>query len=89
MDRRHELAGHETQEDARREVVFAQAVGEVRILGESVAEGEGDGVQEDVGDWGAGFGLRVATCGCGWGLVAFSAELKADTSRQAAGVFDP
>ena len=65
MDRRHELARDEAQEDSGREVVFAQAVGEVRVLGESVAEGERDGVEEDVGDWGAGFGLRVATCGCG------------------------
>ena len=63
MDRRHELPGHEAQEDAGREVVFAQAVGEVRVLRESVAEGQGDGVQEDVGDGGAVFVGGVA-CGC-------------------------
>lgn len=73
MDRRHELAGHETQEDARREVVFAQAVGEVRILGESVAEGEGDGVEEDVGDWGAGLGVVGVGGRGGLGVVALGA----------------
>lgn len=93
MDRRHELARHEAQEDAGREVVFAQAMGEVRVLREGVAEGQGDGVQEDVGDWGAEFGFGFVGVGVGIGIgggfMAFGAEFEADSSRQAAGVFDP
>lgn len=44
MNRRDELAGHEAEEDARGEVVFAEAVPELVVLGEGLGEGEGDGL---------------------------------------------
>jgi hypothetical protein len=36
MNRRHELPGDEAEEDAGREVVLAQAVAELGVLGEGL-----------------------------------------------------
>jgi hypothetical protein len=36
MNRRHELAGDEAEEDARGEIVFAQAVAQLGVLGEGL-----------------------------------------------------
>lgn len=39
MNRGHELAGDETDKDAGREVVLAEAVAELGVLGEGLSEG--------------------------------------------------
>lgn len=44
MNRRDGLAGHETEEDAGGEVVFADAGAELEVLLEHGWEGEGDGL---------------------------------------------
>jgi hypothetical protein len=56
VDRGHEFACCETQEHARRDVVFADAVAELEILVEHGAEGKGDGLGDYVRDCGRGWG---------------------------------
>ena len=45
MDRRHELARHQTQKDAWAEVVLPQTVAELRVLRERLGEGEGHALE--------------------------------------------
>ena len=44
MDRRYEFAGCETEKDAWRDIMFADAVAELKVLVEHRAEGQGDGL---------------------------------------------
>lgn len=44
MNRRDEATGDEAENDAGREVVFADAVGQLEVLVEHGAEGEGNGL---------------------------------------------
>lgn len=57
MNGRDEATGGKAEEDARGEVVFAEAVAELEILVEHGAEGEGDGLFWGCIRW--GFGLLV------------------------------
>jgi len=57
VDRRHELPGDQTQEDVRGEVVLAQSVAELGVLGKCLREWEGDGLRwQMLAKWVVGWG---------------------------------